>query len=109
MILPSSYSVILIVLFAGMLSWGTWANTLKAAGQKWRFELYCFDFAFGVIVAATLIALTFGNLGFDGFSFRDDLQLAGKRQDVFALGAGVIFNLGNMLLLASLSLVGMAI
>ncbi|HTA45945.1 MAG TPA: GRP family sugar transporter [Bryobacteraceae bacterium] len=109
MILPSSYGVILIVLFAGMLSWGTWANTLKAAGNKWRFELYYFDFAFGVVVAATLVALTFGNLGFDGFSFKDDLQLAGKRQDLFAFGAGAIFNLGNMLLLGALSLVGMAI
>jgi glucose uptake protein len=109
MILPSSYSVILIVLIAGMLSWGTWANTLKAAGRKWRFELYYFDFAVGVVIAATLIALTFGNLGFDGFSFKDDLQLAGKRQDLFAFGAGAIFNLGNMLLLAALSLLGMAI
>jgi glucose uptake protein len=109
MILPSSYGVVLLVLIAGMLSWGTWANTLKAAGDKWRFELYYFDFAVGVVAAAMLIALTFGNLGFDGFSFRDDLQLAGKRQDLFAFGAGAIFNLGNMLLLASLSVVGMAI
>ena len=109
MILPSSYSVILLVLFVGMLSWGTWANTLKAAGEKWRFELYYFDFAIGVFLAATLVALTFGNLGFDGFSFKDDLQLAGKRQDLFAFCAGAIFNLGNMLLLGALSLLGMAI
>lgn len=107
MILPGSYAVVLLVLFLGMLSWGLWANTLKAAGEKWRFELYCFDFAFGVVLTALIIALTFGNLGFDGFSFTDDLRLAGKRQDVFALGAGTIFNLGNMLLLAAVSLMGM--
>lgn len=109
MILPASYSVLLIVLVLGMLCWGTWANTLKAAGEKWRFELYCFDFAAGVLIAALIIALTFGNLGFDGFSFADDLRLAGKRQDLFAFLAGVIFNLGNMLLLGALSVVGMSI
>ncbi len=108
MILPGSYNVVLLVLIVGMLSWGTWANTLKAAGDKWRFELYCFDFAIGVVIASVALALTFGNLGFDGFSFTDDLRLAGKRQDLFAFGAGGIFNLGNMLLLAALSLVGMA-
>lgn len=109
MILPSSYGVFLLVLLLGMLAWGIWANTLKAAGEKWRFELYYFDFAIGVLFAATLIALTFGNLGFDGFSFTDDLRLAGKRQDLFGFCAGAIFNLGNMLLLAALSLVGMSI
>jgi glucose uptake protein len=99
----------MLVLFLGMFAWGTWANTLKAAGDKWRFELYCFDFAIGTLIAATVIALTWGNLGFDGFSFMDDLRLAGKRQDVFAFGGGAIFNLGNMLLLAGVSLVGMGV
>ena len=109
MILPASYTVMMLLLFLGMFAWGTWANTLKAAGDKWRFELYCFDFAVGALTAATLIALTWGNLGFDGFSFFDDLRLAGKRQDLFAFGAGAIFNLGNMLLLAAVSLVGMGV
>jgi glucose uptake protein len=99
----------MLVLFLGMFAWGTWANTLKAAGGKWRFELYCIDFAIGTLIAATLIALTWGNLGFDGFSFTDDLRLAGKRQELFAFGAGTIFNLGNMLLLAGVSLVGMGV
>jgi glucose uptake protein len=109
MILPASYTTMMLVLFLGMFAWGTWANTLKAAGDKWRFELYCFDFAIGTIIAATVIALTWGNLGFDGFSFVDDLRLAGKRQDFFAFAAGGIFNLGNMLLLAGVSLVGMGV
>jgi glucose uptake protein len=109
MILPSSYVALLVLLICGMFASGAWANTLKATGEKWRFELYCFDFAVGVLVAAAVIALTWGNLGFDGFSFMDDLRLAGKRQDLFAFVAGAIFNLGNMLLLAALSLVGITI
>jgi len=109
MILPGSYTVALILLILGMLGWGLWANLFKAAGGKWRFELFYFDFAIGVFIAALVVALTFGSLGFDGFSFRDDLQLAGKRQDVFAFGAGIIFNLGNMLLLAGVSVTGMTL
>ncbi|MGA2713589.1 MAG: GRP family sugar transporter [Bryobacteraceae bacterium] len=109
MILPSSYGVLLILLIFGMFAWGAWANTLKATAGKWRFELYCFDFAIGLLLASIVLALTWGNLGFDGFSFRDDLQLAGKRQDLFAFVAGCVFNLGNMLLLGALSLVGMSV
>jgi glucose uptake protein len=109
MILPGSFAAVLILLIAGMLGWGMWANTFKAAGGKWRFELYYFDFAIGVAVVATLLALTAGSLGFDGFSFADDLRLAGKRQDLFGFLAGVIFNLGNMLLLAAVSVAGMAV
>jgi len=109
MILPGSFAEVLILLIAGMLGWGMWANTFKATGGKWRFELYYFDFAFGVLLSATLLALTVGSLGFDGFSFGDDLRLAGKRQELFAFLAGVIFNLGNMLLLAAVSITGMAV
>ncbi len=109
MILPGTYTGVLILLIVGMIGWGLWANLFKAAGSKWRFELFYFDFAIGVFLAATIIALTAGSLGFDGFSFRDDLQLAGKRQEVFAFAAGVVFNLGNMLLLAGVSVAGMSV
>lgn len=109
MILPASYTAALVLLLIGMLGWGLWANLFKAAGGKWRFELFYFDFAVGVFLAALIIALTFGSLGFDGFSFSDDLQLAGKRQDVFAFAAGTIFNLGNMLLLAGVSVTGLTL
>jgi glucose uptake protein len=86
-----------------------WANLFKAAGGKWRFELFYFDFAVGVLLAAAVIAMTAGSLGFDGFSVRDDLQLAGKRQDLWGFTAGVIFNLGNMLLLGAVSIAGIAV
>jgi glucose uptake protein len=109
MILPGSSAVVVLLLFLGMLSWGTWANTFKAAGEKWRYELYCFDFALGVVLVATVLALTVGNLGFDGFSVMDDLRLAGKRKEFLGLCAGAVFNLGNMLLLGAVSLAGMAI
>lgn len=109
MIIPGSSAAVFIILMLGMLGWGLWANPLKAAGDKWRFELFCFDFAIGVALSATVLALTLGSLGFDGFSFWDELGLAGKRQDLFAFIGGGIFNLGNMLLLGAVSVAGMAL
>ena len=99
----------MILLIFGMLGWGLWANTFKSAGPKWRFELFYFDFAIGVVLASAVLALTAGSLGFDGFSFMDDLRLAGKRQDLFGFVAGIVFNLGNMLLLGAVSVAGMAV
>ena len=99
MTLPGSYLFSILLLILSMLCWGSWANTFKATG-KWRFELFYFDFAVGVFIAAVIAAFTFGTLGLDGFSVLDDIQLAGKKQDGLALVAGGVFNLANMLLVA---------
>src|SRR5450755_2516150 len=97
MILPQSYIGTLIVLILSLCCLGLWANTYKLAG-KLRFELYYVDFAIGLGLAAFVYALTTGNMGFDGFSFMDDLTQSHKRQWLDAAGAGVVFNLANMLL-----------
>src|SRR5689334_14334380 len=109
MILPGSYFYTIIVLILSMLCWGSWANTFKLTGGKWRFELFYYDFAAGVLLASIIAAFTFGTLGWDGFSFLDDLHNAGKRQDLFALVAGGIFNLANMLLVAAIAVAGMSV
>jgi glucose uptake protein len=92
----------------GMFCWGSWANTLKLAG-KWRFEMYYFDFALGLLLFALIYAATVGNLGFDGFGFVDSILNAGKREWAFAIGAGVVFSIGTILLLAAISAAGMAL
>ena len=91
-----------------MLCLGSWASTYKAAGN-WRFELYYFDFGIGAVLAAVIAAFTVGTLGFDGFSFMDDILHASKRQDLYGFLGGVVFNLGNMLLIGAVSVSGMAI
>src|SRR5258707_658114 len=108
MILPQTSSVMFAVMVLSLLFLGTWASMFKAAG-KWRFELFYFDFAIGLMLAAAIFSFTFGDRGFDGFSFVDDLQQAGKRQWLFALLAGMIFNLGNMLMMGAMSLSRMAL
>jgi glucose uptake protein len=108
MILPSTYFGTLLLLLLCMLCWGSWANTFKLT-RNWRFELFYFDYSLGVVLAAIIASLTFGNLGFDGFSFMDDLRHAGLRQDAWAMAAGGVFNLANMLLVAAISIAGMAV
>jgi len=107
MILPQTYIGTLIVMILSLLCIGLWANTYKLAG-KLRFEVYYVDFAIGLGLAAVIFAFTLGNLGFDGFSVMDDVMQVHKRQWLDAFGAGVIFNLANMLLVAAISVSGMA-
>src|SRR5215469_5683634 len=100
MFIPQVYVVALLMMLLSMICWGSWANTQKMAG-KWRFELFYFDYAFGVMLTALILAFTFGSLGYDGFSFMDDMLNAAKRFAALGFGAGVIFNLANMLLVAA--------
>ena len=108
MILPQTYTAALFLMILSMICWGSWAYTYKLSG-KWRFELYYFDFAAGLLLAAVILAYTAGNLGYDGFSFSDDLMHAGKRQWLLGFAGGAVFNLSNMLLLGAISVAGMAV
>jgi len=108
MILPQTYTAALFLMILSMICWGSWANTYKLAG-KWRFELYYFDFAAGLLLASIVLAYTAGSLGFDGFTFSDDLMHAGKRQWLYGFAGGAVFNLANMLLLGAISVAGMAV
>jgi glucose uptake protein len=76
---------------------------------KWRFELFYFDYAFGVLLIAVICAFTLGSLGYDGFSFLDDVMNGGKRYVALSFAAGMIFNLANMLLVAAITVAGLAV
>lgn len=108
MTLPLTGYSTLLVAIAGLVLLGSWINTLKLAG-KWRFELYYYDFAIGAVLAAAVAAFTLGTLGADGFTFQDDLMRAGRRNMAYAMAAGCVFNLGNMLLVGAATLTGMSI
>src|SRR5579883_1403810 len=107
MILPQTYGAALMVLILGMLCLGSWAAMFKSA--KLRYELSYLDFVVGAVVFAGIYGLTFGNLGFDGFSLMDDLTHSGKKEWFYGFLAGLIFNFGNMLLMASTSISGLSV
>lgn len=107
MILPGTYLSALLLIILSMICWGSWANTMKLTG-KWRFELFYFDYAFGVLLAAVIAAFTFGSMGIE-LSFMDNLLITGKRQIAFGFVAGVVFNLANMLLVAAIAVAGLSV
>jgi glucose uptake protein len=108
MILPTTYLSALLLLIASMLCWGSWANTQKLAG-KWRFELFYYDYSIGVLLCALIAAFTLGQLAPKELTFTDNFLIASKRQMAWGVGAGVVFNLANMLLVAAISVSGMAV
>ncbi|MDQ2843273.1 MAG: hypothetical protein M3Y72_20000 [Acidobacteriota bacterium] len=105
MLLPTTHQAALLLLILSLVCLGSWPNFLKLS--KWRFELFYFDFAIGAILLAVLAAMTLGTLGSE-LSFNDRIAVAGLRSQALAIGGGFIFNIGNMLLVAAISLVGMA-
>ena len=108
MILPFSDTSFILLMFLCMFCWGSWPVLYKLA-KNYRFELFYFDFGFGLVLIAVICAFTVGSLGFDGFNFSDDLLNARKQEWLFALLAAMIFNFGNMLTLAAVSVAGMAV
>ncbi|MBV8820143.1 MAG: hypothetical protein JO022_17415 [Acidobacteriaceae bacterium] len=97
----------MLLLVVSFLCLGSWANTLKLAGPRWRFELFYFDFAIGALALALIAAFTLGTQGAE-LSFNDRIAVAGLRSQAWAIGSGFVFGLGNMLLIAAISLAGMA-
>ena len=108
MILPASQTATLALLIIALICWGSWANTLKLAG-KWRFELYYYDFALGFAVLAVVAAFTGGSLNSGELTFQDNFLITGYRNMAYVIAAGVVFNLGNMLLAATIAVSGMAL
>jgi glucose uptake protein len=106
MILPASYAITLALLIVSMICWGSWATALKKS--NWRFELFYIDFVIGSLIAAAIAAFTFGSMGSD-ISVPDQFLLSSKSAVGYAFLGGTIFNLANMLLVASIELSGMSV
>ncbi len=91
-----------------MICWGSWANTQKLAG-KWRFELFYYDYSLGVLICALIAAFTLGQILPKELSVSDNFLIASRKQMAWGVGAGVVFNLANLLLVAAISVSGMAV
>jgi glucose uptake protein len=106
---PHTYPAALLMMLASMLCWGSWANTEKI-DKTWRFELFYWDYMWGIVLCALLFGLTLGRTNPAApVSFFHNLDGASVRSLVEAFAGGVIFNLGNLLLVAAISMAGMAV
>lgn len=92
-----------------MLCWGSWANTQKLSSQKWPFQLFYWDYSFGILLLTLIFGLTLGSNGELGRSFIDDLSQAELFYMQSAFIGGVVFNLANLLLVIAIEISGMAI
>lgn len=109
MITVESYPIAVVMCIITMLCWGSWANTQKLASKEWRFQLFYWDYAIGVLLLSLVLAFTMGSMGSGGRGFLADLNQADSKWLGSAFLGGVIFNLSNILLVAAIDIAGMAV
>lgn len=109
MILIHNYGLAVFFFVITMFCWGSWSNTQKMAGKTWRFELFYWDFALGLLFTALLAAFTFGSMGTEGRTFTEDLAQSDVSSIVYAMTGGIVWNAGNLLLVAAIAVAGMSV
>jgi glucose uptake protein len=105
---PVTFSMALLMTIISAVCWGSWANTFKLT-HGYRFELFYWDYALGICLIAVVLAFTMGSLHPDGRDFLSNLHSADAANFYYALAAGVVFNVANVLLVAGIDMAGMAI
>jgi glucose uptake protein len=108
MFTPASHTIALLMTITSAICWGSWANTYKGV-KNYRFELFYWDYALGIFLSSLLLALTLGSTGHDSSSFVNNVHATDSSNIVSALIGGAIFNLANLLLVAAMGLVGLAV
>jgi glucose uptake protein len=109
MFVVHSYALAVAFCVVTMLGWGSWANAKKLARPDWRFELFYWDYTLGVLVLTLILGLTLGSSGTEGRPFLADLAQASSASITSALVGGAVFNLANILLVAAIEMVGIAV
>src|SRR5260370_22764657 len=108
MFVPHSFAVALLMMITSAVCWGSWANTYKGV-KNYRFELFYWDYAFGIFLISLILAFTMGSMGDPSTSFLANVRTADGSNIVYALIAGVIFNAANLLLVAGIEMAGLAV
>jgi glucose uptake protein len=109
MFIVENYSLAILFCSITMLCWGSWANTQKLVTGRWRYELFYWDYVWGIVLFSLIAALTMGSTGEHGRGFLTDLQQASTANITSAFIGGIIFNLANILLTAAISIAGMSV
>lgn len=108
MFAPTTFHAALLMTITSTICWGSFANTFKGT-KNYRFELYYWDYAFGILLAALLLAFTLGSSGGGPTAFLANLYAADGINLFYAALGGFIFNIANTLLVAGIEIVGLAI
>ncbi len=109
MFMPTVYAVALCMIVLSMICWGSWANTQKLC-QGWRFELFYWDYVWGILLIALVLGFTLGRTApASPDSFVQNLRAADSGHFLLAFLGGIVFNLGNILIVAAIAIAGMAV
>lgn len=88
--------------------WGSFANTFKGT-RNYRFELYYWDYGLGIFLISVVLALTMGSFAGGPTAFLANLHSADAINLFYAALGGFIFNIANVLLVAGIEIVGLAV
>lgn len=109
MFIVESYGLAVVLCFITMLCWGSWGNSQKLAGKYWRYELFYWDYVIGILLTSVILGFTLGSHGSGGRSFVEDLMQVSGSNIASAITGGIIFNISNILLSASVALAGLTV
>jgi glucose uptake protein len=109
MFIVPTYFLAIMMCFVTMICWGSWANTQKLAAKTWRFELFYWDYVFGIVLLSLIFAFTFGSSGSQGRGFVNDLNQAEMGSLGNAFLGGILFNLANILIVAAIAVAGLSV
>ncbi len=105
---PTTFATALVMTVLSTICWGSFANTMKLT-KNYRFELYYWDYAVGIVVISLVLALTMGTIPGSDQSFSANLRSAAPANLAYAALGGFIFNIANVLLIAGIEMVGLAV
>ena len=104
---PDNYAIALAMMLTTMVCWGSWANTMKLT-SGFPFQLFYWDYVAGVLAVSLVLGLTMGSTG-GPEAMIANIDRAGAGSILYALAGGVVFNIANLLLVAAISIAGLAV
>ncbi len=105
---PQHFLIALLMIITSTICWGSWANTFKWV-KNYRFEFFYWDYAIGIFVISVVLAFTMGSTHAGASSFLANVHSADYMAIGAAIAGGVVFNLANLLLMAGVEMVGLAV
>lgn len=75
----------------------------------YRFELFYWDYLWGVVVIVIVLGFTLGTLGTEGPDLIEDLRQADWFHVGYGVAGGIVFNVANTLLVSAIAVAGMAV
>jgi glucose uptake protein len=108
--IPPTVPIALGLLVINMIGWGSWANTMKGT-NGWRFESYYLTYAIGLFIFALLYQVTLGLIpnSITGMTSFQALSSATPIHIFWAFLAGIVWNAGNILLVAAIAMAGFSL